>query len=124
MEDKRKTNKRKTIKSSKTRDIDQKQMTKLQENNHERVTKTREQFNSKTRVKQMKQVNRTKRDINKVKNRNKQEKVSMEHGCPRLLFLFHMQLNIGYTISEKDMHIFSPWQKHFPNKVHSVYKLL
>ena len=30
------------------------------------------------------------------------EKVSMGHGCPRLLFLFHLQLNIGYTISEQD----------------------
>ena len=26
----------------------------------------------------------------------------MGHGCPRLLFLFHLQLNIGYTISEQD----------------------
>ena len=34
--------------------------------------------------------------------RNKLEKVSMGHGCPRLLFLFHLQLNIGYTISEQD----------------------
>ena len=25
------------------------------------------------------------------------EKVSMGHGCPHLLFLFHLQLNIGYT---------------------------
>ena len=32
----------------------------------------------------------------------KLEKVSMGHGCPRLLFLFHLQLNIGYTISEQD----------------------
>ena len=31
----------------------------------------------------------------------KLEKVSMGHGCPRLLFLFHLQLNIGYTISEQ-----------------------
>ena len=30
------------------------------------------------------------------------EKVSMGHGCPRLLFLFQLQLNIGYTISEQD----------------------
>ena len=30
------------------------------------------------------------------------EKVSMGHGCPHLLFLFHLQLNIGYTISEQD----------------------
>ena len=30
------------------------------------------------------------------------EKVSMGHGCPRLLFLFHLQLNIGYKISEQD----------------------
>ena len=33
---------------------------------------------------------------------NQLEKVSMGHGCPRLLFLFHLQLNIGYTISEQD----------------------
>ena len=33
-----------------------------------------------------------------LKNRKKLEKVSMGHGCPRLLFLFHLQLNIGYTI--------------------------
>ena len=32
----------------------------------------------------------------------KLEKVSMGHGCPRLLFLFHLQLNIGYAISEQD----------------------
>ena len=32
----------------------------------------------------------------------KLEKVYMGHGCPRLLFLFHLQLNIGYTISEQD----------------------
>ena len=32
----------------------------------------------------------------------KLEKVSVGHGCPRLLFLFHLQLNIGYTISEQD----------------------
>ena len=25
----------------------------------------------------------------------KLEKVSMGHGCPRLLFLFHLQLNLG-----------------------------
>ena len=30
------------------------------------------------------------------------KKVSMGHGCPRLLFLFHLQLNIGYIISEQD----------------------
>ena len=34
--------------------------------------------------------------------KTKLEKVSMGHGCPRLLFLFHLQLNIGYTISEQD----------------------
>ena len=34
--------------------------------------------------------------------RRELEKVSMGHGCPRLLFLFHLQLNIGYTISEQD----------------------
>ena len=28
----------------------------------------------------------------------KLEKVSMGHGCPRLLFLFHLQLNIGYIL--------------------------
>ena len=30
------------------------------------------------------------------------EKVSIGHGFPRLLFLFHLQLNIGYTTSEQD----------------------
>ena len=34
--------------------------------------------------------------------KTKLEKVSMGHGCPRLLFLFHLQLKIGYTISEQD----------------------
>ena len=29
-------------------------------------------------------------------------KVSMGHGCPHLLFLFQLQLNIGYTICEQD----------------------
>ena len=39
---------------------------------------------------------------NKRQIRSKLEKVSMGHGCPRLLFLFQLQLNIGYTISEQD----------------------
>ena len=30
------------------------------------------------------------------------EKVPMGHGCPYLLFLFHLQVNIRYTISEQD----------------------
>ena len=38
----------------------------------------------------------------KCQGKIKLEKVSMGHGCPRLLFLFHLQLNIGYTISEQD----------------------
>ena len=37
-----------------------------------------------------------------IKNLHILEKVSMGHGCPRLLFLFQLQLNIGYTISEQD----------------------
>ena len=36
--------------------------------------------------------------------KTKLEKVSMGHGCPRLLFLFHLQFNIGYTISEYHLH--------------------
>ena len=37
-----------------------------------------------------------------LKENKKLEKVSMGHGCPRLLFLFHLQFNIRYTISEED----------------------
>ena len=41
-------------------------------------------------------------DNTPMSNYLKLEKVPMRHGCPRLLFLFHLQLNIGYTISEQD----------------------